>query len=109
MYYAIRSTGPKTKKELLQYYITTMSHILKLMLALAILVFTVIAGLTKNLGAVAVIILTSLLLGSAFDFLHMKRWVPGLKQGSWFVRSLLLSLYVFLALGILLVANPSHL
>jgi hypothetical protein len=108
LYYTIRSTGPRTKKELVQYYLLFGLRTVNWIFAFAMLTFILIAGMTKNIGALAVLVMATILLGTGLDFLKMRRWVPGFGRGSWFSRSIVLSLYIFLTLVVLLIANPTH-
>ncbi|HZW83792.1 MAG TPA: hypothetical protein VFF14_10295 [Candidatus Deferrimicrobium sp.] len=92
----------------MQYYLLFGLQTVKWIFALAMLTLSLIAGVTKNIGALAVLILAMLLLGTGFNFLQMRRWVPGFGRGSWFSQSIVLSIYIFLGLVVLLIANPTH-
>ncbi|MDA8442163.1 MAG: hypothetical protein M0Z55_07285 [Peptococcaceae bacterium] len=106
MYYSIRPAGLRSRSQQIQYYMMLVAASLKLISTLALLFMSVIAVLTANYGALAFLFILFLLSGIIFNLFRLRAWLPGWRQRKWFARAVYLSIYVFIALAVLLVVNP---
>lgn len=106
MYYTIRPAGPRTKKQQLQYFLSIAGYVLRVSAYLAFGLVAVMALITGNWGALALLCIAMIVLGVPFNLFNLRSWLPGWKNGTWFTRIVSITVYIFTALSVLLVATP---
>lgn len=109
MYYTVRHAGPRTRKQQIRHYLSIAAFISKGLAYVGYALFGIVAALTANYGALAVLGLLAVLGGVSFNLFNLREWLPGWRTGSWLTRAVLLAVYVFIALAVLLLINPKPL
>lgn len=106
MPYTIRRAGTKSK---MSRFIQSLELIAFLGKWLGYVVFglaIMLAILSANYGALAVMSITGLILGIGFNMFKLRLWLPGWQTQSWLVRAVALTLYLFILLSALLLTTP---
>lgn len=107
MNYTVRPAGPRSKREQMHYYMVLAGFIIKIALGILLSFAAAVALLTANYGVLAIVFISVVLFGVSFNFLKLRQWLPGWRNGTWFSRTVSLVLYLFVGLMLLLVVNPS--
>ncbi len=109
MYYTVRHAGPRTRKQQIRHYLSIAAFVGKGLVYFGFSFFGIMAVMTANYGALAVLGLLTVLTGVCFNLFNLQVWLPGWRSGSWLVRAVLLTVYIFVALAVLLLINPKPL